>query len=111
MRAGELRHPITIQMATTGRDSVGERTMTWTSGRNTWAAIWPLRGEEYFASQQLQAGLTYKVRIRFQTLANGTTISPEHRIKVNSDYLAINSVTNIDERNIMLEMLCTEDIS
>ena len=111
MRAGELRHPITIQMATTGRDSVGARTATWTSGKNAWAAIWPLRGNEYFASQQLQAGITHKIRIRYQTLANGTAISPEHRIKFGSRYFnMISPPINTDERNIMLDMMCREEV-
>lgn len=110
MRAGELRHQITIQMATTGRDSVGERTLTWTSGRNTWAAIWPVKGSEYFASQQLQANVTHKIRIRYQTLANSTAIGSNHRIKFGSRYFTINSVINPDERNILLELMCTEEV-
>ncbi len=111
MRAGELRHQITIQMATTGRDSVGERTMTWTSGRNTWAGIWPVRGREYFESQQLQSNITHKIRIRHQTLANGTTISPEHRIKFGTRIFNITTPPiNADERNIILDMMCVEEV-
>lgn len=111
MRAGELRHSIVIQMATTGRDSYGAATLTWTSGRNTQAAIWPLRGKEYFAAQQVQAGVTHKIRIRYQTLANSTVIGPQHRIKFGSRYFNIISPPiNSDERNIMLEMMCSEEV-
>lgn len=110
MRAGDLRHPIMIQMATMTRDSAGQSVRTWTSGKNTQAAIWPLRGSEYFASQQLQAGVTHKIRIRHQTLANSTAIDPKHRIKFGSRYFSINSIINTDERNIMLDMMCTEDV-
>ncbi len=110
MRAGQFRHQITIQMGTTGRDSAGQRTLTWTSGRNTWAAIWPVKGSEYFANQQVQAGITHKIRMRYQTLKNSTIISPQHRIKFGTRYFSIQAPIKPDERDIYLEMMCKEEV-
>ena len=110
MRAGSLRHKITIQKCTIAKNSYGEAVKTWTSGLNTWGAIWPLRGNESFSASQMQAGVTHKVRMRYNTLENSTVINPECRIKYGSRYLSIESVLNPDERSIMLDMMCKEEV-
>jgi len=110
MRAGTLRHQITIEKYSTGRDTYGAQTKAWSSGLNTFADIQPLRGSEYFAAQEIQAGISHKVRIRNQTMINSTAINTTHRIKFGSRYLNILSIIKPSERNIMLEMMCSEDV-
>jgi len=74
--------------------------------------MWPLRGSEYFAAQQVQSGVTYKFRIRYRTLSDGSQIDPSCRILYDTTTRVFNiaSVVNVGERNRMLEFLCTEEV-
>ncbi len=111
MRAGSLRHQITIEKQSTTRDSYGEIGGAWTSGLNTWASIEPLRGLEYFNAQQIQAGVTHEIRMRNLTMIGTTGISSKHRIKFGSRYFNITSVINPSEQKSMgLILMCEEAV-
>ena len=110
MRAGTLRHQITIEKGVESRETDGAAILTWSSGLNTWADIQPLRGDEYFSAQQVQAGVTHKIRIRNNIMIASTIIGPEHRIKFGSRYFGIKAISRPSERDIMLEMLCVEKV-
>lgn len=111
MRAGQLRHRIMIQKKKTSRNSYGEVSVTWMDNMNCWASIEPIRGKEYFSAQQVQAGVTHRITMRHYTLADGTKINPNCRIKYDDRYFNIQSVINPSERNIMLQLMCIEDIA
>lgn len=110
MRAGRLRHQITIQKQSTARDSYGEIGGSWTSGLNTWAEIKPLKGAEYFEAQQIQSGVTHQIIMRYQTMAASTAISTKHRIKFGSKYYGINSIINVYERNMYFMIMAEEKV-
>lgn len=112
MRAGSLRHRLTIQTASTGRDSFGAGDQgPWIDDKTIWGGIWPLSGNEYFNSQQVKSNVSHKLRIRYTTLSNGSRITSKNRIKYNSDrYFNIISIINPDERNIYLDLMCNEDV-
>ena len=103
MRAGNLRHRITIQAPTEASDGIGGMTTTWSTFKTVWAAIWPLKGAEYIATAQTTSEITHKVRIRYLS-----GVTPKHRIKWGTKYIDIESVINPDERNIYYEMMCKE---
>ncbi|MBO8183770.1 MAG: phage head closure protein, partial [Archaeoglobus sp.] len=48
MRAGELRHRITIQQMQDTQNEYGEPTKEWVDAATVWASIEGLRGREYF---------------------------------------------------------------
>jgi len=50
MRAGQLRHRVTIEQVTETQDSYGGVTETWSTLATVWAAIEPITGREKFAS-------------------------------------------------------------
>lgn len=110
MRAGNLRHRIGIQKKSITKNSYGENVTSWTTDAIVWAAIWPVSGKEYFNAQQVQAGITHKIRIRHRTLSASTRINPECRIRYGTRYFGIKSVINPDERNIYLDIMCEESI-
>ena len=65
MRAGELRHKITIQQLTeTPRDSVGAPARTWTTFAACNAEVNPLRGVEAFQAQQRYPTVDHQMRLR-----------------------------------------------
>jgi len=111
MRAGTLRRRITIQKKRIDKNTKGEQTVSWEDDATIWGAIWPLRGTEYFASQQIQSSVSHKIRIRYRTLEDDTKITPNCRIKHNTNrYFNIISVIDPDERHIHLDLMCSEEV-
>ena len=53
MRAGELRHKLIIQTPTETADGLGGYSVAWDDAKTVWGALWPLRGREYLANQQV----------------------------------------------------------
>jgi len=105
MRAGSLRHKIVFQQLTVANDTWGHSNETWTDSITAWAAIWPLRGTERMEGMKLDNELTHKIRVRYQ---NG--LHPKMRIKFGTRYFDIQSIVNVDERNIYQEIMATEEI-
>ena len=104
MRAGRLRHLVDLERAARVDGDYGEPTALWTPYDQVHAAIEPLRGSEVLAAQQTQTKLTHKVTVRYNS-----SIETQDRIKFGSRYLYINAIINIRERNIYLELMCTEN--
>lgn len=103
MRIGTLRHRITIQNKTTIKDTVGQEKETWVDLATVWASIEPLKGREYFAAHAVNAENTIKIRIRYYP-----GLKPTHRIKYGTRIFDIQSVINVDERNIEMILMCVE---
>ena len=113
MRAGALRQKIMIQSKSTaiGRDSYGGQVALWSSNRTVWAEVKPLRGSQYFDAQQIQSGVSHKIRMRYTTLAASTMITPGNcRIKWGTRIFNIHASLNPDERDIMLDLMCSEEV-
>lgn len=104
--AGQLRHCVTIEreVQSVPADS-GEVTRTWMPIGSVWASIEPISGREYFASQQLQADVTHRVRMRWTKL-----VGPNCRLRFNGRVLAIVAAINVEERNAQWELMCVEAV-
>ena len=104
MRAGRLRHNVTIQQDTGSvRDASGHPTPSWTTLVQCPASVEPLSGQEFWTAQQMAAGVTHRVRIRYYP-----GITSQMRVLHRNRYLNIEAVRNLDERDIELELLCKE---
>jgi SPP1 family predicted phage head-tail adaptor len=105
MRAGSLRHKITIQSATLAADTMSAgATESWSTYATTWAEIKPLKGMEAVEHKKLGQETMHRIWIRYQS---GITTSM--RIVFGSRTFEIRGVRNPDERNIMLEILAEEN--
>ena len=111
VQSGDLRHRITIQKQVIAKNSYGEDTVSWSDDATMWAAIYPVRGKQYFEAQQTQAQVSHKIVIRYRTLMDGTLINPKCRVKFKARFFTIDVVINPDERRISLELMCNEGIS
>lgn len=103
MRIGALNKLITIQYTTKVPNGMGGFTSTWADHDTAWAAIWPVS-----ASEQVQAGqqvmtITHNIRIRYRS-----KFKPSWRIRFGDRYFAIVSVTNPNESNRWLDLMCKE---
>jgi SPP1 family predicted phage head-tail adaptor len=111
IRSGQLRHRITVEKKVRSRSSFGEETVSWSTDISVWAAVMPLSGNQYFASRQLQSGVTHRVRARYFTLSNSTLVQPGYcRIKFDGRPFTIISAINPDERSIYLDFMCAEEL-
>ncbi len=106
MRAGLLRHRVTIQQTSDPENQWGEVTGGWTTFAQVSARVQPLRGEELVKAQQREATVTDRVQMRYQD-----GVKPKMRILFGTRVLGILSVINVAERNFQLELLCREVVS
>lgn len=65
LSAGNLRHVIEIQQRMDLRGESGDPTNTWTLFAKVRASVEPLLGKEYFASEQREASVNTRFRIRY----------------------------------------------
>jgi SPP1 family predicted phage head-tail adaptor len=105
VEAGRLRHRITFQEATETYNDVGEPVTTWANVKTVWAEVKPIKGQEYWASQQVNAEVTHRVTVRYMDGLDSLM-----RIKFGDRYFSIEPPINPDERDIELQMLCKESV-
>jgi len=110
MRAGELRHRVTIQEKSVTRNSYGEEVITWGDVATVWAAVEPLargpRGREFIEAQRAGAEITTLIRMRYRS-----GIAPEMRVVYGSHTYDIKSVVHVEERQRELHLMCREVIA
>jgi SPP1 family predicted phage head-tail adaptor len=105
MKAGSLRHRVIVQEYVETLNSYGESVKTWSELTQVDAAVEPLAGREYFHAQQTKADVTHKVTMRYTPY-----VAPAMRIVFGTRIFHIASVRNADERGIMLELICKEQL-
>lgn len=101
MRAGKLRHRVTIQRAVEVQNDFGEVVTTWVTVGQAWASVEPLRGREYFQAEGTQAETSTRIRMRYR---NG--IMPKMRVVHGSTVYDIESVMDVETRGRELELMC-----
>lgn len=65
MRAGPMRHRVTIQERSAAVDAAGQPLNTWTTFASRWAAIERTPGNEVFASAQRNGRVPVVFRLRY----------------------------------------------
>jgi SPP1 family predicted phage head-tail adaptor len=103
MRAGRLRHQITIQQSTPAQNAKGEPIDSWGTFATVWASIEPIGGGERFAADQVIADATHRVTIRYTA-----GVEPKMRVLFGSRVFDIREVRNLEERNRTMELTCRE---
>ena len=103
MRAGALRHSITIQQTDETRSATGSVTNTWSTFAKVRAEVRPTTGIEQVAGDQVVADVTHQVRIRWY---DGVT--PKMRVLFGRRVLEIIHVINLFERDREMNLLCRE---
>lgn len=67
MRAGKLRHKVTIQAPGQTQDPVtGEMLAGWVDFASCWASVEPLSAREFIAAQAGQSEITARIVIRYR---------------------------------------------
>lgn len=113
MRSGDLRHKIIIQEKTGVSDGLGGEIYTWSDLYPTRASIWPMKASETLDAMKLELKVDHRIRIRHPRTIN---ITADMRVKWldhvtnENKYFNIFSIINMDKRNVMLELLCWEEV-
>lgn len=104
MRAGDLRHKVTIQRLMTGEDEYGQPLNAWQDVVTVWANVEDLTGREYLAAQQVPTTqVSTRVTIRWRS-----DVKPEMRVVHGSRLLDIKAVLDSDGRRRELQLMCQE---
>jgi SPP1 family predicted phage head-tail adaptor len=105
MKAGALRHLVTLQAPLVTTNDYGEAITTWQDVATLSAALVPLSAREFFHAQQTQADVTHKVMLRYRP-----GLTPTMRLVVCGRIFHIASVIDREERQVELELLCKETL-
>lgn len=104
MKAGELRHRITIQQPTDARGASGGVTKGWSVLAVVWANVQPMSGRELRGlSAEAVSELTHTVCIRHRS-----DVTTEMRIAWQSRTFDIESIINVNEADEETQLMCRE---
>lgn len=111
MKAGNLRHYITIQNRTETDNAYGEREWVFADWQSMWASVEPISGREFFQVAQIESSISARIRIRYYP-----GITPKMRVKHAygwegeeiTDYYDIESVIHINERLREMHLMCVK---
>jgi SPP1 family predicted phage head-tail adaptor len=65
IRAGDLRHRISIEKRSSAQDASGGQLLAWASFASVRASVEPLVGREWESAQQRTARVTTRFRVRY----------------------------------------------
>jgi len=100
---GDLREKIDIQSVTSTKDSIGSPVQSWNTIATTWAEVRQASGSETFRRQQMQAGATWTIIVRYRS-----DLRPQMRVLWRNRTFQIRSLENSDMRRRFLELACEE---
>jgi len=103
MRAGKLRHLVTIVKANRTADNYGGVTTADATHTTAWADISQINAQERFFGQQIYPTATHRIRVRH---ADGLQQNME--IKFGTRRFRILAISNLEERNRELEIIAEE---
>lgn len=104
MRAGLLRHRVTIQTAveTVPDGGTGQPVKSWEDDFTVYCSIEPLTGKELLTAAQVAARVSHKVIMR------GRELPPTARLVFKGRVFHVESSLNQFERGIMRTLFATE---
>lgn len=107
MRAGPLRHRLTVERRSTTKDSVGGMVDTWTTLLTCRCEFQPVSGREFIGGGAMQSEAQARFIIRYDS--STAAITSADRILYNGGYYNIIHTANSGGRNQMLELVCSEN--
>lgn len=104
MRAGELRHRISVQRPITSRNEIGEEVVAWETAAVVWAALVPISGRELLQSNQPLGEITTRVRVRWENAI--ADINPKWRLLHGPTIYNVKSAFPKEMRRREIEIMC-----
>lgn len=107
MRAGRIRQRVTIQDKTVTQNDFGEEVIVWVDYLTAWAAVEPLRGQEFAEQAMAGAELATRIVLRWP---GALDIRPEMRALHGEHVYDVQQVIRVDERRREVQLVCREVI-
>lgn len=111
MRAGDLRHRITLQIRKSEPDELNQPSLEWRDLCAISAGIQPMTARERMVAQANQSELTHLVVIRWQSQFSDPRYMATLRIKYGNRIFNIQGSIDPDERHKSLELSCSEGLT
>ncbi len=105
MRAGRLRHRITLQIPSRVQNVIGEWSDSWNDWATIWASVEPNSGKRYFEAMQATSDVQGTVVIRYRT-----GVLPTMRILYGGRIFKIVTIIQPKENMRELHLLYKEDL-
>lgn len=99
----DLNKRITLQYKTIVPDGMGGFTNSWNDAGTVWAALWPTSAKEIIQANSTAMVVSHRIRIRYRRDVKGSW-----RVKFGTRYFAIIAITNPNEKNEFLDLMCKE---
>jgi SPP1 family predicted phage head-tail adaptor len=106
MRIGKLHHRLTLEAPVETADGGGGAVKNWQLVATLWGQIEPMSGAESSFGEQLEAGGTHRITLRYNP-----AVSPLNRLRFGARIFDILSVLNLDEKNQWFVCQCHEVIT
>jgi SPP1 family predicted phage head-tail adaptor len=106
MRAGKLRHQITIQRKSLTTDEYGGPVETWADVDTVWASVEPLSGRELANAQTVNAEITTRITMRY--LAG---VIAADRIVFEGRFYNLQSVIDEEMKHRQLVIMASEGLN
>lgn len=105
MRAGRLRHKVTLELPGTATESRfgAPSTGGWSEWRTVWARIVPLNGTERFQAQQMFDKVDHRIETRWVP-----GVTADMRVGMGQRVFEIEAALNVDELDRELHLMCHE---
>ena len=112
MLAGQLRHRITVQRLTVGRDlETGNRVESWEDHCTVWSSVSDLSTKDQIADRAMQGTMRGRAVVRYNTLT--AAIDTTMRVLFDGVYYKIdgNPSRNLGDRRTFLTINLAEGLS
>jgi len=106
MRAGQLRHRITVQSRSDGADELNQPLTTWVDVVTLWAEVEQLSGRELMAASAERAENIARVTVRWRP-----DLLPNMRIVYGAALFDITDISDVEGRFKQLELMCKAGLS
>ncbi|ETO44533.1 phage head closure protein [Morganella sp. EGD-HP17] len=105
MRAGHLRHRITIRKQETYEGSLGDQRTRWVDVATVWAEVKAIGGRELLSSGTVYAEATLRIWLRYRPDINTDNLIVVHDGNTQGDSFDVVAVIP-DPKRTRLELLC-----
>jgi SPP1 family predicted phage head-tail adaptor len=100
---GPLRHKLSLEAVTTGRDEGGGAIESWTELARLWGAVDPSPGTEPFQADARRPTMPVSITVR-----SWPGLTPGNRLRLGNRIFSIVGVVDPDGRGRFLTCTCTE---
>jgi SPP1 family predicted phage head-tail adaptor len=98
VKAGDLRHRVTIERASRTGDDAGGAALDWQAVAEVWAAIWSRTVSEAFALDRVAGKATHDIWMRYRA-----DVTPDMRIRSGTRVFDVLGAIDVEDRGAWLK--------